>query len=839
MPLEKYKSKRDFNKTSEPEGKVLPSGELLHYTLQKHDARRLHYDLRLEWDGVLLSWAVPKGPSLNPRDKRLAVQVEDHPLDYRDFEGSIPAGEYGGGTVQLFDEGYWYPLGDVSEGLIKGELKFLLAGQRLKGQFVLVRLKPKPGEDDKNWLLIKEKDEWVKDDTGLEEFDTSVSSGRTLDQIAQGAEVKPRNPRPIKNSNPASTPDELREPLPFKQVGVMLATLEAKAPAGPGWRHEIKFDGYRLLAFLEDGKARLLTRNGLDWTAKFPAIVDSLEAWKAPGNLVVDGEVVVLDEEGRSDFQELQQAIQGQKGKQMRYMVFDLLALGAQDLRSLPLEKRQELLQACMEDAPALIQLSPWSEGDPSELFGKICEQDQEGLVSKRLGSVYVSGRSREWVKSKCARRQEFVVVAYTRSEKKRTGLSSLLLAVNTPKGLRYAGRVGTGFSNLEATELVKRFKPLVRDEAVLTVPTEYRPSETITWLEPETVVEVQFAELTDDGIVRQASYKGIREDKPVRAVTLENDEKDSSQDLNDRPEKRKALMPSSAKPRTGKAAKYSVAGVNISSPDKSIDAASGTTKADLVRYYEDIAALIMPHLEKRLLSLVRYPDGLAGEGFYMKHASGQIPGVQEAEILESDGDKASYMYIQDIQGLIGAVQMSTVEFHPWGSRIEALEKPDMLTFDLDPDQGLGLDQVRQGVRDLKSVLDSLNLKSLLKTSGGKGYHVVIPLKPNAQWEKARNFAENIAKLMEAKWPKSYTANMRKESRKGKIYIDWVRNTRGATSVAAYSLRARQGLPISWPIAWEDLDKFAPNRVNICNYQEYLAEEAWKNYPDIQNEIPA
>ncbi|MDD2521693.1 MAG: DNA ligase D [Anaerolineaceae bacterium] len=824
MALETYNKKRDFKKTPEPAGKVVKSGEKLRYALQKHAARRLHYDLRLEWNGVLLSWAVPKGPSMNPADKRLAVHVEDHPLDYRTFEGVIPKGEYGAGTVQLFDEGTWTPISDVEQGLKEGELKFDLEGKRFVGRFVLVRIRAKDGED-KNWLLIKEKDEFAQNESGIDGLERSISSDRTMEEIANETNKKEAEPKATESE---ITVADLTQALPFTTATPMLATLVSKTPSGAGWRHEIKFDGYRLLVFLEGDKVRMITRGGHDWTERFSGLADDFKKWQRPANMVLDGEVVFFDPSGKSDFQRLQSSIKAGGKDQLSFVAFDLLAVGDQDTRSLPLEQRQALLAELMEIRPKSVIPSPYTEGYHLPLFDQLCEKGLEGLISKRKGSLYSGDRSKDWVKSKCVRRQEFVIAGYTRSEKKRSGLSSLLLAVYDDGQLKYAGRTGTGFTDAESVELVKKFRQLLQEEPSVTIPREYRPPEDIFWMKPELVAEVKFAEWTDDEVVRQAVFIGLREDKQPEEVKMEKEEKTG------KPVEKKITAKTS---KTTKPQEIVLGGVRISSPDKIYDPENNLTKRQVAEYYETIAERMLPHLEKRIVSLVRAPEGITEETFFSRHAAGQIPYVMDVPVQEKTGEEDIYFAISDIKGILGSVQMSAIEFHTWGSRLPEFELPDQLVFDLDPDEGLGLENIRQGVRDLHNLLDQLKLESFLKTSGGKGYHVMVPLQPQADWEAARFFAKNLATEMSKRWPKLYTATMSKAKRKGKIFIDWIRNGRSATSVCVYSLRARPGLPISWPISWDALDEIVPNQVNIQNYPDYIDDDAWESYFSVEQSL--
>lgn len=826
MALETYNKKRDFKKTNEPPGEIRQSGKHLQFVIQKHAARRLHYDFRLEWNGVLLSWAVPKGPSMNPRDKRLAVHVEDHPLDYGEFEGVIAKGEYGAGTVQLFDKGTWMPLMDVDQALQNGELKFELDGQRFKGKFILVRIRSDKDEDD-NWLLIKEKDDHAREESGIEGLETSIRSGRTMEDIAKEGIKKELG---VEAGSTGTGKADLLKTLPFSTAKPMLATLVSKPPVGTGWRHEIKYDGYRLLVFLEGSQVRMITRGGHDWTDRFADLAADFEKWERTANLVLDGEVVVFEPSGRSDFQSLQSSLISPDQKNLTFVAFDVLAVGNQDVRNLSLEQRQAILDGLLQDAPKSIIRSPYTEGDHLKMFDQLCQKGLEGLISKRLGSRYSGERSDDWVKSKCVLRQEFVVVGYTRSEKKRTGLSSLILAVNTGGKLMYAGRTGTGFTESDSLKLVKQFQPYLQENSSVDIPAQYRQPEQVFWMKPELVVEVKFAEWTEDEIVRQAVFMGMREDKKPSEVVMEKETPGKA------PVSKKKVVD---KKQSKKLDQITINGVRISTPNKIYDPDNNLTKGQVAKYYQDISEWMLPHLKDRLVSLVRAPEGIRGETFFSRHASGQIAHVKDVPVQEKSGGEDLYIAITDFKGLMSAVQMSTIEFHTWGSRIPEIELPDQLVFDMDPDEGMELTQVRQGVRDLYGLLNQLQLKSFVKTSGGKGYHIMVPLQPNADWEVAKQFAQNLAKEMSKRWPKLYTDSMSKEKRKGKIFIDYIRNGRSATSVCVFSLRARSGLPISWPISWDQLDQIAPNQVTIQNYHDYLNEDFWKEYFKVNQSLKA
>ena len=869
-PLEEYKSKRDFKKTKEPQGESTSSSDQLRFVVQRHAASRLHYDFRLEFDGVLWSWAVPKGPSLNPKDKRLAVHVEDHPLDYRNFEGTIPKGEYGGGTVQLFDEGIWLPKEDAKKGFANGSLKFELKGQRLKGGWALVRMKPKKGEEDKNWLLIKEKDEEARPDNPITDVETSVRSDRTLEEIAEGhsqeTELGSRSLKDkikVSGTEPTETATEQESPnasqtlanfsptadLPFKSMKPMLASLKNYVPKGSEWVHELKFDGYRCLIFIENQKVRLITRNGHDWSHKVPSLIKSLENW-SPANIVLDGELVVFDESGKTDFGALQSYLKDPQATNLSYVVFDLLAYGNKDLRSLPLVDRKEILFELLKDSPPGVHYSYHTEGG-QDLFSKACNESMEGIISKKKASTYQQTRSKEWVKVKCRLSQEFVIGGYTVTDINSTGLSSLLLGVYEGDELKYSGRAGTGFSGEATKELLNQFRNLERKTSPFIVAPSQRYDETIHHLSPILIAQVEFAEVTNDGLLRQASYQGFRigdsvsevkqEFSALREAAMDSDKLQSNSKLDPSPSEdpmtARDLVISNPKEKSAKSLKTSpkvknnqYGNVHLSSPEKLLFPSDGITKQAVADYYWAIQELILPHLINRPATFIRCPDEIGPDCFYQKHLNHEIDGIDTLGIKDNDGADTDVMVIKNKSGLMGAVQNGAIEFHLWGSSVNQLEKPDRLVFDLDPDEGTSPEQVRQGVRDLKTFLEEIGLQSFLKTSGGKGYHIVVPLLPSASWESCASFAKLIAQGMESKWPDLYTANMRKNKRKGKIYIDWVRNRRSSTAIGNFSLRARKGAPISWPLRWSDLDDYLPNFVNISNWQEHL--ETLKGWDD-------
>lgn len=801
--LSEYNQKRNFERTLEPEGEVALGRGHLRFVVQHHMARRDHYDFRLEWAGALLSWAVPKGPSYDTHDKRLAVQVEDHPLEYRNFEGTIPKGEYGGGVVMLWDEGDWEPLVDVDQGLREGSLKFELKGRRLKGKWALVRMKAKAGETKDNWLLLKEKDQYVQDADGVSEFATSVRTGRTMAEIEKGEGDKiARNP--------------------ISRVDVQLAKLVSSVPEGDDWLYELKYDGYRIVAFIEGNGVRLITRNGNDYTDRFQPVADSLLNWASGRAMVLDGEMVITDAEGRTDFQALQNHMKNPEGKSPAYIAFDLLALDGEDLRGRPLIQRKDALEALLQGAPENLYYSKHVRGNGKDSFQAACHSNLEGIVGKKADSLYSGTRNGDWIKLKCGKRQEFVIGGYTLSDKRLSGVSSLLLGAYAGGELNYAGRAGTGLSGTDRETLEGRFESLKRQESPFKVAPKPRPNERITWLEPQLVAFVQFAEWTGDSLLRQASYKGLRKDVDPRTIRMQTaDEK---------------AVPASSATEMEKAMQVKqdsvvIKGIPITSPGKVIFEDPTITKEDVIRYYAEVAERMLPYVSHRLLSIVRCPKGVNQSCFYKKHPGPDSKGIVVIPVPGSDGAVEDYFYIENASGLVAEAQMGTLEFHTWGSRVEALEQPDMMVFDLDPDAGMDLATVRRGVRDIKAILDELSLLSYLKTSGGKGYHVVVPLQPAASWELFHDFAKRVAEVMERKWPDRYTSNVRKVNRKNRIFIDWIRNGRGATSIAPYSIRARKGARVSMPILWDELDAIAPDGVAMADALSRIrGDDPWKGF---------
>lgn len=789
-----YNEKRNFSRTPEPEGKIEDSIEQLRFVVQHHIARNDHYDLRLEWRGSLLSWAVPKGPSFNTQEKRLAVQVENHPLEYRNFEGTIPKGEYGGGVVMLWDEGEWEPQGNVDEGLQEGVLKIVLHGRRLKGKWALIRLKSKDSEKKNNWLLVKEKDEYAKNETGISTFTTSIRTGRSMQEIEAGADEKiTRNP--------------------FNEADVQLAKLATKVPEDDGWLYELKYDGYRILAFVEANRARLITRKGNDYTRRFAEVENALINLASGRAMILDGEMVITDSKGKTDFQALQNYPKNSKKQNLTYIVFDLLALDGVDLRGRPLLERKEILEDLLKDAPSNIYYSKHVLGKGKESFLAACEADLEGIIGKKINSIYSGTRNGDWIKLKCDQREDFVIGGFTVSDKSSGGISSLLLGFYDREDFIYCGRVGTGFTESMRKKLAEKLKSLQKAEPPFIEAPKARANEKITWVEPELVAEIKFTEWTDERILRQASFKGLRLDMNPRDIKIESTDKGLE------------------KPMKVKDNSIIIEGIKITNPDKLMFDEPEITKADIVRYYEMVAERMLPYVNYRVLSIVRCPKGISQSCFYKKHPGPNSKGIVTILVPTSSGETEDYFYIENKVGLIAEAQMGTIEFHTWGSRVDELEKPDIMVFDLDPDEGMDLTQVRQGVLDIRSILAELSLKAYLKTSGGKGYHVVVPFKPSVSWDVFYAFARCIAEVMEKKWPDRYTSNMRKAKRTGKIFIDWIRNGRGATSIAPYSLRSRKGAKVSMPIAWEELDTVAPDSIDMAKALSRLgAPDPWEDF---------
>lgn len=783
-PLERYNAKRDFSRTAEPAGTLAP-GNGNGFIVQKHDATRLHWDFRLEVDGVLKSWAVTRGPSLDPAEKRLAVRTEDHPLSYATFEGTIPAGEYGGGTVMLWDRGTWAPVaGKSAADLEAGHLHFILDGERMKGEWLLVRLKPRGKEKRENWLLRKIDDAAagatdMLTDTAL----TSVATGRTMQEIAEGAPSQRRAPAGRKKRRGSAAPP------PFEAL--QLCTLVDSVPAGAGWIHEVKYDGYRALIAVGGGKATVYTRSGLDWSETFAGIAANA-AQLDVGDALIDGEIVAF-KEGRPDFATLKTAIAS--GGEMTFFAFDLLRHDGEDLRALTNVERKERLRAVMAGAAPHLQFAEHVAGSGEPLFETMCREGFEGVVSKRADAPYRGKRTQAWLKTKCIRRQEFVIVGWLPSDKGR-GLRSLLLGVHENGELRYAGKVGTGFTADTMADLRTRLDRLARK-----TPTVAAPRAAVRgahWVTPKLVAEIAFAETTPDGLLRHSSFLGLRGDKPAEDVVAE----------------RPAAAPAP-----------SVSTVKVTNRDRTIFPESDVTKGDLADYYAAIAPAMLPFVAHRPVSLVRCPQGRARQCFFQKHDAGSFGDhVHRVPIREKDGSTEDYLYVDSGDGLVACVQMGTIEFHGWGSQVADVERPDRMVFDLDPDEGLDFAATSKAAEHLKTQLAELGLASFPLLSGGKGVHVVVPLTPQAEWPAVKDFADRFARALAQAEPERFTATMAKAKRKGRIFIDWLRNQRGATAIMPYAARARAGAPVAAPVSWSELrDIDTAARWRVTDREELLA----------------
>ncbi|MHA6318282.1 DNA ligase D [Altererythrobacter sp. CAU 1778] len=793
-PLATYNAKRDFNKTPEPSGKAQRSkgGDL--FIVQKHDATRLHWDLRLEVDGVLKSWAVTKGPSPDPDVKRLAVRTEDHPMSYAEFEGTIPKGEYGGGTVMLWDRGTWAPIaGKSAEDLDEGHLHFTLKGERMRGEWLLIRLKKKPGEKRENWLLRKLQDDHAEEGDALVERElTSVLTGRSMTEIAadkagEFSLADKKNDAFLAQMEKAAAhiankvrPEKRKAaPLPkFRKP--QLATLVDDVPTGNGWMHEIKFDGYRAIIAVKGSEVRVYTRSGKDWTDKFGPLVEAIVALDLPASLI-DGEIVAYDARGNPDFSTLQQVLKRGHGSQSKadnlaFHAFDLLELNGEDFAKLTNIERKERLEALLSTAEPPVHVADHVIGAGEKLYDAMCRAGQEGIIAKKIDAPYRHSRSRAWVKVKCTRRQEFVIVGWKKSSAKGRPFASLLLAQNEGDELVYKGNVGTGFTADELDDLAAKMKRLKRKTPP--VETDAASARGVTWVTPKLVAEIAFAEFTADGNVRHGSYLGLRRDKDAGDVKPE-----------------RSVPP----PKTG-------SDVKISSRDRVVFPDSGQTKGELADYYEAVASIMLPFAARRPVSLVRCPQGRAKKCFFQKHDSGSFgDAVHHVPISEKDGGTEDYLYIEDARGILQCVQMGTIEFHGWASRSSDVEKPDRMIFDLDPDEGLDFGDVKQAAGDIRARLSDIGLVSFAMLSGGKGVHVVVPLTPGHNWDAHKDFARRFSEALSLAEPERFTANMSKAKRKGRIFIDWLRNQRGATAILPYSARARSGAPVAVPVTWNEL----------------------------------
>jgi bifunctional non-homologous end joining protein LigD len=824
MALSEYQEKRDFTKTPEPKGGPHhPSAaHPLSFVVQKHAARRLHYDFRLELDGVLKSWAVPKGPSTDPGEKRLAVHVEDHPLEYGGFEGVIPQGQYGAGASMIWDRGTWTPLDpDTEKAYEKGSLKFKLHGQKLHGKWALVRMGGRhAGRDHENWLLIKERDDDAQPGSGdalVTDNPLSAATGRTIDQIAADRDRiwGPNGEEPSTDLPPAAS----RHAAPSRDLAEIDGARKARMPAEPrpllayaavsapdsdDWLHEIKYDGYRLLAEIRDHQVRLTTRGGLDWTAKFPALAKRLSALPVE-SAIVDGEIVHLEPDGTTDFGHLQDAIATARTDRLVFFAFDLIYLDGFDLTGARLDDRKAALAALTPpEGPGILRYSDHQVGHGPEFARLACAHRLEGIVSKRRDSLYRAGRHDSWLKIKCANREEFVVIGFSDPAGGRRGFGALVLGYYDPQGeLHYAGRVGTGFSDAELIDLRARLDRLVQPERPVKTLPKGAAVKDVHWIRPVLVAEVRYAGWTTEAVLRHVAFLGVRDDKEAREVVREVPASDPpAPPAEPRAAKRAAAdspAPSVTIARDGSTV---FEGVRLTNANRVLYPAERLTKLDLARYYAAVAAWALPHLGGRPLTLVRAPNGIDGEHFYQKHAAVSVPDAVAR--IEIDGEM--FLAIENLAGLLSLVQIGVVEIHPWGSTIDKLEEPDRVTFDLDPDEGLPWSRVCEAALEMRGVLVGIGLDSYVKTTGGKGLHVVVPLTPKLGWDEVKAFTHALVGDLAKRFPQRYTANQLKRERRGRIYLDYLRNARGATAVGAYSTRARAGATVSTPLFWSEVE---------------------------------
>jgi bifunctional non-homologous end joining protein LigD len=869
--LQEYKTKRDFSRTPEPKGAPRKSGRKLRYLIQKHAARALHYDFRLEWNGTLMSWAIPRGPSENPTDKRLAVHVEDHPVEYGNFEGTIPEGEYGGGTVMLWDTGTWEPQEgvDVDEGLSRGKLAFLLHGKRLKGKWAFVRLRARKKGDKDNWLLIKELDDYVRRSGKLitERETTSVKSGREMKEIAAGTKkvwhsnrkrrgngggdpvilARPGAAKKVTaagKSTKASGSKKKLAPLPAF-VEPQLATLVEGPPPGDDWIHEIKYDGYRVIAAVAGGEVKMYTRNGLDWTQRFAPLIRPFSQLPCDAALL-DGEIAVADAQGHTDFGALQDALAQKTGRIGCYL-FDLLSLDGENLRSHPLIERKETLKKLLAGQPkgGPLFYSDHVEGSGEKVFAHACKIKLEGIISKLADAPYRSGRAKSWLKIKCGMEQEFVIIGWRPSDKPRRPFSSILLAVREEGKLRYAGRVGTGYSDDRLEELGKKFRALARkDPPVGDVPPDI--ARRAKFVEPELVAEIEFRGWTRDNLVRQGAFKGLRGDKPAREVVKEVEMPRATAVKGAKAEAKKGKHQTTKSARSVSHARTAhdgseeIGGVRVTHPDRVFYPNEKITKRDLIAHYLSIADKILPHVAERPLSLVRCPDGITGQHFFQKHASQGFPAQFEKIPIREKSGKDDYLYIRDERGLVAAVQMGVLELHIWGCRVDEVEQPDRMVFDFDPDEDLPFAAVRDGASEMRDRLKDLGLESFPMVTGGKGIHVVVPFRRGHDWDAHRDFSEALARVMAADSPDRYVANMSKKKRQGKIFVDYLRNTRGATAISPFSTRSRKGAFVSVPVSWPQLSKMKDaDPVAVGEVKRFVGRsDPWPGYFKVRQTLP-
>ncbi len=883
--LARYREIRDFSVTSEPAGREpgrhksprnsKTSDNALPFVIQKHAATRLHYDFRLGWNGVLKSWAVTKGPSYLPGDKRLAVQVEDHPMEYGGFEGIIPRGQYGGGTVMLWDRGTWEPHVDVDEGLRNGSLKFALYGEKMKGNWALIRMGGRAANENKpNWLLIKEHDEQERaagDEAITDEAPDSVLSGRTMDAIARDrdrvwqsnrsqdkAAAIARSPNGASSAAKA-TPKVQKKPgwsralthaprevLP-SFVPPQLASFAKAPPVGGRWVHELKLDGYRIQARVDRTKSavQLLTRTGLDWTHRMKSVAAA--ALELPvDSALLDGEVVVLESDGTSSFAKLQAAFQEGARHAFTYFVFDLLHLNGHNLRNLPLLERKKLLADMLagSDGSGIVRLSEHIVGDAAAIFAESCRLGAEGIISKLSDAKYAGGRGSGWLKLKCGQEQEFVIGGFTHPSNGAYGVGALMLGSYRDGKLIYAGRTGTGFTQKTHQMLRDKLEKIQRATSPFgKLPTEVTRG--VIWVKPELVAQVAFSTWTADNLVRQAAFKGLREDKPADTVVREEPRIAQSAAQNGEPEKQAAAKAEHAKGPVNRGMTKNVSDdlpIKLTHPDKVLDVESGITKRDLARYYLAVSGTMLPYISNRPLTLVRCPDGSSKQCFYQKHKTGMLgANFESVEVVDkTSGKPEPYITLSTPGAIVELAQIGVLEVHPWGSRNDSLEQPDRITFDLDPDEVIGWETLATTALEVRRRLKTLKLESFVKSTGGKGLHVVLPIRPSHSWPEVKKFAHDFVQAMEKDSPSLFLTKMTKAARKGKIYLDYLRNERGSTAVAPYSPRARAGLPVAVPLSWSELKTPQFPRFTVSEFPKWknrLARDPWKGMLNLQQSL--
>jgi bifunctional non-homologous end joining protein LigD len=858
LALDVYRKKRKFSVTSEPRGRTKRGRSGNAYVIQKHAARRLHYDLRLELDGVMKSWAVTRGPSLNPDDKRLAVHVEDHPIEYNTFEGTIPQGEYGGGTVMVWDRGTWHPEGDPHKGLAKGHLEFELDGDKLHGHWHLVRLKARPKERGDNWLLIKGKDDEARAPGGkdiLDEKPDSAVTGRSIEEIAAGKGKKRvwhsnrgRDGKALVPQNPAATKPGIKPwarprkaaaaaPAQKKSPGAArlpdfvppsLAAQRDSPPRGKEWLHEIKYDGYRVEARLDHGKVTLLTRNEQDWTHRFKPIAAAVAALPAETALL-DGELVVEDHKGISSFSLLQIDLKAGRGDRLVYHVFDLLFLDGRDLTGEPLMARKAALERLLKatDKNGRIRYTDHLDEDGATVFRHARDMHLEGIISKRKDAPYRSGRSDNFVKSKTHDEQEFIVAGFSPATALPHAVGALTVAVREDGELRYAGRVGTGYTHDTARDLWKRLKPLQIAKPPLDLPKDERRKDVI-WVKPQVVVEAEYRGITHDNLLRQASFKGVREDKPASEVVREMPIAAATQK-----QATKKSAPKSAARGKGAA---SVGNIRLTHPDRVYWPDVGVTKQDLAEYYVSVWDWMAPHIVDRPLALVRAPEGVGGETFFQKHIAANVKSSPLRHAVAAK--EHDVIAVEKLDDLIALVQSGALEIHVRGSRLPKLDVCDRIVFDLDPGEGVAWKDIVAAAREIRERLENVKLESFAKLTGGKGIHVMLPI-DGTDWDAAKDFSQAVVMSLVADSPQRYVGKMTKSLRKGKIFIDYFRNSREATSVAAYSTRARPGAPVSAPLSWEQLGRSKGGAdFTVRDMKKRFKQDPWVDLGNVRQKLP-